>query len=635
MKLPFKKSGGYAPAKTFVSQAVVYKTVEAFSGLTAKKLWIKDDPKVATDGNMISAPLGSAFLARFVEKMLSHILFQTNVAALQEFSQAYAQQIANVCSKAGLPLHVEQVENLREMLLMLCKVFEAHRVSTLWSMIYAGSGEALKPLTQQAAIQHLDKAHQNFILFATLKQAGLPIAPGAMSAYEHIVDQALDKVAESGPPATMAVAKWTLIQVISELIGEGSTSLPTGGGAPPPAAGPGQGPGERASALKQFIQQGHALPSELEAMFDQVKPSDFKGSYAANAAKALAIEALQAPVNDDAAFEEFLSGSTKLMLQAVEKAKNMTTTAPPQEEWARKDSGAKVVFHDITPEQVAEFIQKSHKKMDPNPCAPLTGEDRTTSQRLRSLFQQVRNRRKLELYASGLNIDAMASIQYMLSGQQQPVFKSTTSGRGFDILLLMDRSSSMGGEKKKAIERAGRILADALAPFPFVRLHIWGFQSLEIGQVDIFRFNNKLRVYDAETAIVGGHTPLHVAVRVASRFLMEGATVKHMVVLTDCVPNFHRRDGVPYNRNDLIQLVRQEVLTARVNGIQVTGAIVPNVKKVTSAVGYVFEPDLSTRDHVRLAFGSGRNWSYINAEQLGPQLIQLISQNFVQYLQAA
>lgn len=622
---------------TAPSRSVLFKTVEAFASLTNRRLWLKSDKHISTDGNQISVPLDNPYAFRFVEKMLGHILFQTNLLALQTFAESYAQQIREACEDQGVDLTDGQAKSLRDLLLLLCKVFETHRVSTLWGLIYEGSAEVLQQLVRSVAQMHASHAHSNFVIYATLRQAGVQPEPGPFSKFDHVVTTALEKVACRGPAATMAVTKWTVIQVISALLHDDASAPPPPPGGPPPG---GQGPSapqassnsQRAEALKDFIQQGCQLPDNLFKLLDHVKLSD-KGAQklAQMQAQKIVNDVLSVPVVDPGKLDQFLATTTEQMMQAVDKAKQLATKGVSADEEITRDAGAKVILHDVTVEQVTSYLQKKTKG-DPSAVVapPLEGDDLVTARKLRVLFEQLHARKRRELAFTGTVIDSMAVIQSVLSKSARPIFKTTVSGRGFDLLVLMDRSSSMGGPKKTQVERACRILAEAL-DFPFVRFHAWGFQALEPGQVDIYRFDTKLRVFDTESAQVGGRTPLHVATQVATRFLMRSNAVKNMVSLTDCIPTFDRRDLKSVDREHLVELTRREVQFARRHGVNVTGAIVPNIKLQKDGE---WLPDFSTKKHVRAVFGSAQFWSYLDPYNLGDELVRLVARSFVQYLRA-
>lgn len=614
------------------SKGVLYKTVETFASLTGRKLWLVADKDISTDGNKITVPLDNPYAFRFVEKMLSHILFRTNLLVLQTFAESYAQQIRAACAGQGVYLSDAEEKGLRDLLLLLSKVFESHRVSTLWALIYEGSAAELQTLVRSAALMFSAHAHSNFLVYVSLRQAGVTPDPGPFSKFDALVSEALNKVACRGPEATLAVTKWTVIQVISELL---NASNPT-------TAGEGAGEaGSRAEAMKDFIKQGSHLPSMLFKLLDHVKMNE-KGAQklAQTQAQKITQEILNLPVVDHSKLDKFLEDSSAQMLKEVEKAKNAAMHGASEDEALTRDAGAKVVFHDVTVAQVSQYLKTAgdpHAIVSP----PLDGEDLSTARKLRVLFEQLYARKRRELTHVGTVIDSMAVIQSVLAHRPQPVFRTQVSGRGFDLLVLMDRSSSMGGQKKVQVERACRILAEAL-DFPSVKFHAWGFQALEPGQVDIYRFDTRLRVFDTSGSQVGGRTPLHVATQVATRFLMRGSNnVKNMIVLTDCIPTFDRRDFKSVSREHLIQATRLEVQFARRNGVNVIGAIVPNLKppkKNKHNPGFVVTeewiPDLSTKNHVRAVYGSGQWWSYLDPYNLGNELVQLVARSFVQYLRA-
>ncbi len=616
-----------------VLRTIVYKTVDAFSGITDKRLWIKDDEKVSTDGNMISAPLNHPQVLRFVEKMLAHILFQTNQETLYQFGAAYTAKITSVCQEAGQPLDEGQIKTLQRLLLDLSNILEVRRVISLWGLVYEGSHADIRVLKKQLAKPYAMQAHQSLATLMSLREAEVAIPDGKFTMIVPLIDEALKKVEGKGPAATPAVAKWLVVQLVSTILdllkkqtGKKNSKEPT-----------------RADALKELLGEGSPLPKKMQGYYAQVKQSTFNGAISQSLAQKDAQKALDAPVESDA-LDEFLKGTVDAMTQAVEKAKKSMGggNGLSPEERITKDASAKVIFHDVTAAEVHSFLEpaaesKGSKKGKNTEEGPQVGtllpEDQQIVAHLRRMFERVRSQRRRAIYSSGLLIDTMACVQRHISRRPQPIFKEEIPGRGFDVLILMDRSSSMGGQKKVQVERAGRMLAKAL-DYPFVNLHMWGFQSLEPGQVDIYKFQADLESYDSATAQVGGFTPLHIATHVAWRFLAPSHNVRHLFVLSDGVPNYHRRDGQMYNREQLVEFVRDEVKVARANGIGVTGAVIQTIKPQHVNGKTVMLPDRSREHYQKAMYGLQRHWRYLDAANIGLDLVKLVSSSFAEYLRS-
>jgi len=203
-----------------------------------------------------------------------------------------------------------------------------------------------------------------------------------------------------------------------------------------------------------------------------------------------------------------------------------------------------------------------------------------------------------------------------MTGEPLPVFRVDSFGRGFKTVVLVDRSISMKGKRTAQAERACRIISRAL-DFPFVARTVWGFQSWKDGEVDITRFKAGQEVFESEAAAVGGHTPLHTAIRVALRELEDGTDKKHLFVISDGFPVFARRDGAHFGTQTLMAFVRSNVMTARSKGIGVTGVM----------IGHDIKPK-----GMSFMFGSSKFWRIMGEDSFGNDLVQLVTGAFVEYL---
>jgi hypothetical protein len=281
----------------------------------------------------------------------------------------------------------------------------------------------------------------------------------------------------------------------------------------------------------------------------------------------------------------------------------------------RRDIPAKVVFSDIREEDIEGVVPD-----------PLTVEDNLTVKKLRSMFSRVMGRKRVGLDHVGSVIDVQAAITRRVTGLPTPIFQQEIRGQGFRALLLIDRSSSMRGTKHQQSEKAVRIAARALR-YPFVHFDVWGFQSLGPGRVDISRFDPTLDVFTTSKSEIGGVTPLHLAIRCATRYLADsGPGSKHMFVITDGMPAFTTAEGQKTTPRDALIHARDEVRDARKRGLSVTGAVIGEI--LDSALIYALGPR-----ELGFMFGPKKYWAQINPESIGSGMVDLVSTSFVEYLQ--
>ena len=209
-------------------------------------------------------------------------------------------------------------------------------------------------------------------------------------------------------------------------------------------------------------------------------------------------------------------------------------------------------------------------------------------------------------------------IERKLTGAPLPCFQEDTTARGFRCLVLLDRSTSMQGDKTKQAEKACRLLSRALK-YPFVTFEVWGFQARE-GEITITRFAPGLESFTSDKSIVVGQTPLHIAIRIAARHLGETDDLKQLVAITDGVPIFtNTKDYITIDPR-LIDATRREVMAARSKGIIVTGLVIEK----QAPPSQLFK-----------MFGANRNWRYLEKQNLGSGIIKTVTGSFVNYLKRA
>jgi hypothetical protein len=319
---------------------------------------------------------------------------------------------------------------------------------------------------------------------------------------------------------------------------------------------------------------------------------------------------MQAEVTDFSRLNELLDATQQEMEGIVSKAREAIRVPVSKDDWIRKDSMAKVVFHDVRP---GEVQSKGHSQGQ-----SLSSSDQEVVRRLKALFLKVMGRHRSYLDDCGVEVDVQSFIERRISGMPVPCFRQEERGRGFKSVILLDRSSSMAGQRTQQAERACRIIGRALK-FPFVQTDVWGFQSLEGGQVDIVRFDPSAEVYSSLKSKVDGNTPLHVAIRLAARHLEQGSEAKQLIILTDGEPCYSRKGGGRVPTAQLQYWVRDEVHNARRRGINVTCLM----------IGTHVPPD-----KLRRMFGPPSNWKVINEQRLGPDLVSLVTGSFVKFLKS-
>ena len=339
-----------------------------------------------------------------------------------------------------------------------------------------------------------------------------------------------------------------------------------------------------------------------------VRAARYPAAGAEGEARKLVRAAVETNVQDASQVELHLARSEAAMQEVIEDLREALDSVRKrsEDEWITRDAHAKVVFRDVSKSNTAQ--------------PELKHEDSTAVARLRETFHRVKSRRAKQLSDSGHEIDLEAYIANKMNNTLGPVFKQEATNRGFKALVLVDRSSSMQGERTSAVERATRILRNALKQ-PNVEFHVWGFQSLN-SDVVLTRVapTVDMNCKDPEMKVVGT-TPLHVAVRTAVNWLGSGSEKKQLIILTDGNPCFTSSSGKSFSDAQLKDMVSKEVVRARKQGINVTSLVVGT--------------DVSDKD-ARTMFGERKYWGRIadgsERTKLTKHLVNVVSTSFLQYL---
>ena len=614
----------------------VYKTVATFAGITGRKLWLKNSATAQTDGHEILAPLDDPFFYQLVEHELAHVLFQSNVTAKQAFIKGYVDQMAASLKANGLPpLDDDQTSSLMELLNTVIGVLEDVRVESLWGLLYPGSYAVMQVMHGEHLRPQLKNAHRTLASFIVVASTGLKIQTGEFDRYRPALEEAMRKVERRGFTATLIVSKWLVTKLVDEAVrrargirsdpvaqqaaqslaqrvldkqkpptgekSDGKSSDSDGNTEPPP---PDFQPepvnadaSQRRGALADLVAR-EGTPSALVVIADDWKAPKYPSHEEDQQGRRMAKAALEAKTGEGE-MDAFLALSERKMAARVEELREALAGQVEVDGWMTKNTFGRVNLKDIKAGRANQ----------------LEAHDVATANRLRALFHRVLGRRRALLHDTGSAIDVMSYIEAQVSKQPVPCFVHEDRGRGFKVMVLIDRSSSMAGEKTREAERACKLLTKAL-DFPFVDFHVWGFQSHKDGELDLTRFDKRALAFSTKEAKVGGNTPLHLALRVAVRFMELGDESKQIIVITDGWPSFSNKRG-DFGTRTLSRFVREEVLRARRVGMNVTGVVIGNDMK---------DANLS------FMLGPQTNWKRMTAGRLGEGLVQVATSSFTKYL---
>ena len=199
-------------------KTVAYKTVDTFSGITRRRLWLKDAPKPGTDGHELRVPFVDPEFYRMLEQQLSHVLFKTDAAAKQLFVKEYAGRVTKVAQAKGAKIDEGY---LKDALGHIITMLETRRVARLWGRLYPGSSELIKEIVADRVRPLLPKAHENLLAYLTCLEAlGDDVPEGEMQQFKPYIEEAFRKVDKRGFAATLAVSKWLVMQCVNQLLRE-------------------------------------------------------------------------------------------------------------------------------------------------------------------------------------------------------------------------------------------------------------------------------------------------------------------------------------------------------------------------------------------------------------------------------
>ena len=607
------------------TSVAIHKTVEMFSGITKRKLWVKNQSGAiaSTDGHEIVIDMKAPYAYQLTEHELSHVLFKSSVVAKERFAQEYQARLITAANKQGVLLAVGPVTELVHYIINLV---EDHRVDSLWALIYPGSAKLLRDRSRLLMSKHVSKAHDSLLVNFACVHVGLDVPAGRLSKFKTIFEKALSDVERKGFLATLIVSRSLIVSLTEEIMRETAASLSSKGkpssslaadvgskdnqGQAGQPGGAGKKPPEDKAkeyvkALEKLLDASY-LPQELWAEANDLTSPRYPQHGVDAEAEKLVRLAMDTSPSNSSKIDELLEKAEEDMQKIVADTKLASSPQVGKDEWLRKDAMAKVNFHDI--------VQPNFKDKNIDRATA----DSAAVRRLRSNFMRLLGSKRSSLDDSGLEIDMQALIDRRVSKQAAPCFKAEKRGNGFKALLLIDRSSSMKGACSENAERACRIIGSALK-FPFVSTEVWGFHSLAYGQVDIDRFKTADTVYSSKTSYADGGTPLHIAIKLAARQLDHGKEDKHLLVLTDGFPHFTRKDGTRFPESQLQDWVRAEVLRARKRGIQVTclmiGTSVPEKR-------------------LSFMFGQKKNWAIIKQDSLTQSLVSSVASTFSKYLKS-
>lgn len=206
---------------------VAHKTTDIFSGITGKRLLLKDAPNAYTDGKEIGIPFGDPMYYEHLEHELAHVLFESDPMAHGLFVKEYTDRISKIMSQSGSPISEDSLASLRKGLSRIIGITEDHRVNSLWGLLYPGSFDIIKQQDKELTAEI--KEHEGVCNMYMYLEGGWDPSDGELSRFVPFMEEALDKVECRGFEATLMVSKWLVANLVSEIIRENREKRPRRG----------------------------------------------------------------------------------------------------------------------------------------------------------------------------------------------------------------------------------------------------------------------------------------------------------------------------------------------------------------------------------------------------------------------
>ncbi len=586
------------------ARVAAYKTVETFADITRRRIVLRNGPTAQNVGNAITIPFGDSDFYALVERQISYILFSSDALARSDFANKMSDRIRATTGKTHYA--VDRVR-LDTMILTIVDTLEAYRVNSLWGLLYEGSRQRILSRAQQLAERDAAAGQGNLATLFACEAAGVESPSDYALRFRSYFRAALDKVERRGFSATLAVARWLITQLATEIV-RTETSKPDTVNEQGKVRASSE---DWAQAMQKLVQRFGELGPQQATNIDCYLPVQHLDLASKHDAQKKVAASLELDMSNESQVTGFVQGTSAEMDEVVERTRQVTNRPAKRDAWLKRGVHEKVIFEDV-------LLDPAHPTELPE--STKFGEDYAVK-RLRAVFIRKMGRVRSALAETGTEIDIERHIANLAGHTSEPCFRHERLGRGFRCMVLVDGSRSMRGQKTEQAASAVRILRQAL-DFPFVSVDVWGFCMTDYNEVTIRRYDRKC----ADLCEPDGMTPLYAALNIAQRTLYGGGDSKHIFLLTDGAPSAATSDKKHMPLRQAISSTRNEVRRARGRGISITSILIGEADEKGELTFEIGEPAL------RSMFGHRRHWSYVTPEGLGEELVRQVTSSFVNYL---
>jgi len=241
-------------------------------------------------------------------------------------------------------------------------------------------------------------------------------------------------------------------------------------------------------------------------------------------------------------------------------------------------------------------------------CTRYTDPNAALANRIALALNRIRDKQRISNDVVGLEIDIDEVIKHKITKNGQP-FESEETETGFDIVVLLDASGSMEGNRIRIASSACATLFLALQKVRNVNMKVIAFNSEKGGSPVHLR---ELKTMDEICCVYPrGYTPTWAAVHYAVNLLNKSTAQKKMIVLiTDGVP-----ESGSHPESVVFQWTREAIFRARRANIDVYTLFI--------------EPEVDKRT-IKKVFGPEWTWEQIeDIEQLPKHLLNFVINKLV------
>jgi len=239
---------------------------------------------------------------------------------------------------------------------------------------------------------------------------------------------------------------------------------------------------------------------------------------------------------------------------------------------------------------------------------PHSKPDTILADRIAKVLNKIKNKMRVDNDITGLDFDIDETIKHKVTKNGLP-FENEEIDTGFDIVILLDASSSMEGDKISIASSACATLFLALQKVKNVSMRVIAF-SCEKGGNPVYLRELKT-VEEICSVFPDNYTPTWAAVHYAVNLLNKSTAQRKMIVLiTDGAPENGR-----YPSDILFEWTREAIERARRSGINV----------------YTLFIDVEVSETImRRVFGPEWTWEeVVDIEQLPKRLFNLVINKIV------